>query len=187
MRNARGIFFMFTIVSAVQPSDFLSLADQSSSLQSYQSGRVGKKSQSCSSLSSGSNRFRRKIINSAETKCSILRSLVRGETLGVGVGVQVRRKRPGRRNGRGGDEGEIEGEVNCPEIFNPAERPRDLSPLLARRVSNGRDKFPVGSMANRVKRFSRLVILCFHPVDRRLHLDDDDDDDDGDDDTLRLP
>lgn len=52
-------------------------------------------------------------------------------------------------------------EVNCPEIFNPVERPRD--PLLARRVSNGQDKFPIGSMANRVKRFSRLVILCFHP------------------------
>jgi len=96
-----------------------------------------------------------------------------------------------RGTGRGRERGEIEGEVNCPEIFNPAERPRDLSPLLARRVSNdGRDKFPVRSMANRVKRFSRLVILCFHPVDGRLHLDDDDGDDgedgedgDGDDDT----
>ena len=67
----------------------------------------------------------------------------------------------GTERGNDRDGGERSKEVNCPEIFNPVERPRD--PLLARRVSNGQDKFPIGSMANRVKRFSRLVILCFHP------------------------
>lgn len=70
-----------------------------------------------------------------------------------------------REKRRKGGRSERSKEVNCPEIFNPEERPRD--PLLARRVSNGQDKFPLGSMANRVKRFSRLVILCFHPVDGR--------------------
>ena len=75
------------------------------------------------------------------------------------------RRKEGAGGGRGTEEERRSKEVNCPEIFNPVERPRD--PLLARRVSNGQDKFPIGSMANRVKRFSRLVILCFHPVDGR--------------------
>ena len=89
---------------------------------------------------------------------------------GTGVGGWVGGWRRERERVRAGDKErgkrragrrERSKEVNCPEIFNPVERPRD--PLLARRVSNGQDKFPIGSMANRVKRFSRLVILCFHP------------------------
>lgn len=85
--------------------------------------------------------------------------------LSVGV-VDLDGKRRTRRRGRESLTGRSRSkEVNCPEIFNPVEKPRD--PLLARRVNNGKDKFPIGSMANRVKRFSRLVILCFHPLNGR--------------------